>query len=127
MFTSITLERPVTYGFTGSKPRPQVRWWFTEHLVSCSVPVVNLYLANESSRTNKYIIMINTVMNQRRRLTDTISSPATRDPWVPNITENLSSKRKAPVEIRWAKQQTIRPGKPTYMHSFVGAINQYDA
>ena len=62
------------------------------HLGSSSVLVVNLYLVNESSRTNKQF-MINIPMNQKRGLTDLVSCP-TMEIHGRRITYNSGAKEK---------------------------------
>ena len=55
----------------------------SQHYFSCSVLVVNLLLINESSRTNK-LIMITTWMNQKRGLNRFRKLPEDGNPWAPN-------------------------------------------
>ena len=66
-------------------PTPQ------QHLVSCSVRVVNLYLVNESSRTNNY----DNHHDESKTTTHIYNKrPGGEEPWAPNnITENVERKK----------------------------------
>ena len=66
----------------------------SQHLVKCSVLVVNLQLVNESSGTNKYI-KITDMINKKRGLTDSISCQI---PGRQTTSLKIWSKRKIPAE-----------------------------
>ena len=54
--------------------------------------------------------MITTLINQTPGLNKLSKLPDDGDPWAPNNLLKPRSKRKTPVEPRWAKQQTRSSG-----------------